>query len=113
VSLYEIGAHRIGGAPGPRVFRGSMHTAPYESTVWLDLIGQESAALSLQLILSDWHPADEEWWAATAELRAWDGYPIGRRPILVYGQLYDVPTHALFRPRHPDVGTYSLSLRRV
>lgn len=113
MARYEISAHRIGGADGYRRY------GPWETSVidfgetWVDLIAQEHAAYFIQVILRDWQPVDDEWRAGTVELRSPDGQPLGRRPVMVYDRPYDIPTHALFQARYPDIGAYSLSIRCV
>lgn len=110
----EISAHRFGGRDGyPRDFGPTNATVSETGVYTLDLTAQETSALYIRLTLSDWTPVNEEWRSCMAQLEDINGYPLGRRSVMVFDRPYDIPTHTHFGSRHVDAGAFVLSFRKT
>lgn len=110
----EISAHRFGGADTYARDFGPTTAAVSETGVYsIELTAQTTASQYVRLTLSDWTRVDDEWQACVAHLEDVNGYPLGRRPVLVFDRPYDIPTHTNFGSRHPDAGAFVLGFRKV
>lgn len=109
----NLTVHRIGGDPVyPDRNWGSPNHVRTVSTAGLYTLSVDStlsASRWLQVHLSDWTQVEEDWLGAHLLLTDVNGYPLGKRPVLVYTRPYDVFTYAQIH--HPEAGLFSVALR--
>ena len=111
----EIKAHRFGGLSNyPRVFSASVEL-PFglDGLSMFELTAETTASQWLRIRLDQWTHVTDEWLGCRAYLEDINGCPLGHRPVLVFDQPYDIPTHTNFGVRHPDAGAFVVAFRRL
>jgi hypothetical protein len=110
----EVTVHRIGGVDGyERKFGPQVVQVAHSEVESVCVYAAMNSNLWVRLEFAGWTPAGDGWVACALQLEEMNGYPLGRRPAMVYDGPCDIPMHAMFQPRHPDTGAFVVALRRA